>query len=103
MTLFDHLFHRLLPDHLTHPGLEDDENIELTDEAVEDGDVVVIQGNAELEKGMAVEIEPAAGEAGEAAEATSQAATQESSSQPAATAPSAGKRAVKAEADEDKK
>lgn len=75
-------------------GLEDDENIELTGQAVKAGDVVVVQGNAELEKDMGVDIEPAG-------KAASQAAT-EGATQAAATEPAASGSAAKAADNEGK-
>ena len=44
-------------EHEVEVGLEDEENVELLAGGVKSGQAVVIQGNAELEKDMAVEVE----------------------------------------------
>jgi membrane fusion protein, multidrug efflux system len=44
-------------EHEVEIGIEDPDSVELLGDAVKPGDTVVVQGNAELEKGMAVEIE----------------------------------------------
>ena len=44
-------------EHEVEVGLEDEESIELLAGGVKPGDAVVVQGNAELEKDMAVEVE----------------------------------------------
>jgi len=44
-------------EHEVEVGLEDEESIELLAGGVKPGDAVVVEGNAELEKGMAVEVQ----------------------------------------------
>ena len=45
-------------EHEVEVGLEDQDNVELLAGGIKPGDAVVVGGNAELEKGMAVEVEP---------------------------------------------
>jgi multidrug efflux pump subunit AcrA (membrane-fusion protein) len=50
--------------HEVKTGMEDDEQVEVLGDALKAGEVIIVEGNYELEDGMAVTVEPeAAGKA----------------------------------------